>query len=107
MKEITSYCETTDNCQLASVKEGIGKPTQNKHLILNYFHEFDNTYTVVTCAATDYITGKKIGSESIKTYNDGVYVWTNEEVFLFNKYDLKLNDDFIQHILTKSVNRSQ
>lgn len=102
MKEITSYCETTDNGQLMSVKEGTGFPTPYKQTILNYFHSFDSDYTVVACAATDYITGIKIGSESVKTYNDGNYFWTNEEVHLFDKYDLKLNDDFIKHVLSKT-----
>ena len=29
------------------------------------------------------------------------YCWTSEEIYHFEKYDLKLNDDVIRYILSK------
>lgn len=102
MKEITSYRETSENVNGTSVKEGIHKPCSQKKMILAYFKKYSDEYTVVTRAAVDHLTGKNIASESARSYYDGVYAWTNEEVYLFEKYDLKLNGDFIDYVLNKT-----
>ena len=34
-------------------------------------------------------------------YSDGRYEWNSAEIMYFEKYDLKLNDDFIQHVLNQ------
>ena len=49
---------------------------------------------------TDYISGEKL-SDSVTRFNDGEYCWTSEEIYHFEKYDLKLNDDVIRYILSK------
>lgn len=102
MKEITNYRETSENSSEGSVKENINKPISGKAVILNYFRQCHENFTVVTCAAVDHITGKPLNGESIRTYDDGSYCWTNEEELLFEKYDLKLNDDFIAHVMSKT-----
>ena len=33
-------------------------------------------------------------------HSDGVYQWYEDEIYHFEKYNLKLNDDFIQHVLS-------
>lgn len=35
-------------------------------------------------------------------YSDGKYEWNSAEIMYFEKYNLKLNDDFIQHVLSNS-----
>lgn len=100
MKAITSYCEISQNANDKSVKAGINEPCVYKKDILKYFKNHDADIAVA-CTAVDHVTGKNIGSESILSYNDGVYYWTNEEIYLFEKYDLKLNNDFIFHVLRK------
>jgi len=44
--------------------------------------------------------GEKL-SDSVTCFNDGEYCWTSEEIYHFEKYDLKLNDDVIRYILSK------
>ena len=35
-------------------------------------------------------------------YCDGEYEWNSAEIMYFEKYNLKLNDEFIQHVLSNS-----
>lgn len=102
MKEITNYRELSESSSGDSVKENINKPISDKADILNYFRMYHDNFTAVTCAAVDHITGKPLNGVSIRTYDDGLYCWTNEEEYLFEKYNLKLNDDFIAHVLGKT-----
>ena len=34
-------------------------------------------------------------------YSDGEYTWYESEIYHFDKYNLKLNDDFIEYVLNK------
>jgi hypothetical protein len=103
MKDISTYREMTENPHDNSVKDFIGFHFDKKERILSYFNTYSTANAVITCMATDYITGEKL-SESVKCFDDGIYLWTNEEVHLFKKYDLKLNDDFIEYVLSKQNN---
>ena len=35
------------------------------------------------------------------SYSDGEYEWYDSEIYHFEKYNLKLNNDFIQHVLNR------
>ena len=46
----------------------------------------------------DKLTGEKVfGADNAHT--DGKYIWYETEIYHFNKYNIKLNDDFIEHVL--------
>ena len=100
MKEITSYIEMTQNKNDVSLKKFIGYHLDEKETILRYFKEHNSETAIITCASTDYISGEKL-SDSVTCFNDGEYCWTSEEIYHFEKYDLKLNDDFIRYVLSK------
>lgn len=100
LKEITSYIEMTQNKDDVSLKKFIGYRLNEKEAILKYFKEHDSETAIITCASTDYISGEKL-SNSVTCFDDGEYCWTSEEVYHFKKYDLKLNDDFVRHVLSK------
>ena len=68
-------------------------------LIYSFFKSHETECTAVTCQAINHITQQPIGNSSILSYDDGVYCWTNEEVYLFDK--LKLTDDFIKYVLNE------
>ena len=104
VKEITSYVEMTENPKDISLKNFIGFCSPVKNDILNYFKQNNVANAVVTCSATDYITGKTLNN-LIECFDDGFYSWTNEEIYHFEKYDLKLNDDFIEYIINKKKNK--
>lgn len=101
MKEITSYTEMTENPEDKSLKDFIDFLLPNKNDILNYFKKYNDIKSIITFTATDYITGEK-SDELIKCFDDGVYSWTNEEIYHFEKYNLKLNDDFVNHALSQA-----
>lgn len=98
MKRITKCKETTENPNDESVKFGIGYVCTEKNTVLKYLKKYSEDCVAIACVATDYVTGETL-NESILSYDDGVYCWTNEEIYLFEKYNLKLNDDFIEHVL--------
>lgn len=100
-KSICNYKEFDDKSNYPSVKTAIGSRNKNRDMILAYFKQFEPVVAVAR-PVTDYISDEK-QKESVLGYTDGVYWWTNEEVYHFEKYDLKLNDSFIRHILNHSL----
>ena len=101
MKGISSYYEMTDNTEFPYVKDGIGFVCPQKEKVMDFFNKNSTSDAILTCSASDYITGERF-KDSIKRYSDGNYYWTNEEVYHFKKYDLKLNDDFISYVLNQT-----
>lgn len=101
-KSICSYKEFDSQNDFPSVKTAIGIRNENSEIILKYLKQFEPV-VAVTRPVTDYISGEK-QKESVFGYTDGVYWWTNEEVYHFEKYGLKLNDSFIHHVLKHSLN---
>lgn len=71
----------------------------DKETVLRYLKSFHpNGYT--TAYLKDKITGVTV-SEGFAGYNDGEYEWYDYWIYHFEKYNLKLNDDFIEHVLSK------
>ena len=72
-----------------------------KAKILEYFqnHTSNAAYASSTIVDVTTHTDTKI-PEAL--YNDGEYRWSATLVYLFEKYNLKLNDEFIQHVLSNS-----
>lgn len=101
MKYAASYFEMTHEKGDMLVKDGIGKVCPDKDKIIGFFENHASEYTALTCSSSDYISGESL-DESVKCYSDGNYSWTNEEVYHFKKYDLKLNDDFIAYVLNQT-----
>lgn len=46
----------------------------------------------------DIFTGKRIPGEML-AYSDGKYYWGAEAIYYFEKYNLKLPDDFLSEII--------
>jgi hypothetical protein len=91
----------TQNKNDVSLKNFIGYHLNEKEAILKYFKEHGSETAIITCASTDYISGEKL-SDSVTCFDDGEYCWTSEEVYHFEKYNLKINDDFIQYVLNQT-----
>ena len=47
----------------------------------------------------DYVTGSQDNGETVQLFNYGQWFWTNEMIYHFEKYDLKLKTDFINSII--------
>ncbi len=100
MKCISNYREMTENEKDRPIRELIeyDYPDETKKLISEHFEQYHEVDVCLACFAVDRIKGENLKS-SILVYTDGVYRWTNEEIYHFEKYGLRLNDDFISYVL--------
>ncbi len=71
----------------------------HKDDILKYMKSFDKT-AFTSAPVVDAFTGEKF-EEANDARSDGVYTWYESQIYHFEKYNLKLNDDFIQHVLSR------
>ncbi len=75
-------------------------PIKGKIKILKYLKSFSSD-----CAAgmslVDEITGDSLNT-CVCGYEDCKYYWDDREIYHFEKYNLKLNDDFIEYVLNKN-----
>ena len=72
---------------------------ENKDIIIAYLTT--RTYAVYAASAPTYdIVAENYSDKYIRVgFFDGKYEWTSEEIMYFEKYNLKLNKDFIHYIL--------
>ena len=80
-----------------SIKEYIvDSVNYDKKKIVRYLQSFKHK---ASCPkqAIDCITGETI-SPSFLVYDDGDYCWADFLVYHIEKYNIKLNDDFIRHV---------
>ena len=67
----------------------------NKSQILSYLADGET----VACAsgyARDIFTGQNIGMFGDRTFSDGVWCWTTEDIYHFEKYDAALDPEFVK-----------
>ena len=55
--------------------------------------EWASTYKII-----DRVTGEKVFSVCHVGYYDGEFQWTSSETYHLEQYDLKLSDDFVDHV---------
>lgn len=102
MKFICEYQEWSRDHTLPSIKNHVSdKAIQNKSKVLKHL-KVGTIQFVATKVLKDHFTGEYINME-LCTRTDGVYVWTSEEAYYFEKYNLELNDDFIAHVLRQDA----
>lgn len=72
----------------------------NKSDVLSYMKRFPEC-AFTSSPVKDLFTGAIIyDADNART--DGVYQWYESEIYHFEKYNLKLNDDFLQYVLNRS-----
>ena len=52
----------------------------------------------------DVLTGEKIPGEWL-VYGDGIYSWESETIYYFDKYNMTLPDEFIEHVLKEKTKK--
>lgn len=83
-------------------KESIAEYTEfEKSALLQYMKSHE------PCAFTsqpveDVLSGK-IVLDADNARSDGLYRWYESEIYHLEKYNLRLNDDFIQHVLSQKI----
>ena len=99
MNAISNYKEINGYASSPSIRSGIGFENQNKSVVLEYMKK-NEAEAVQSRTMMDYISGTALNG-SVECFTDGKYFWTSEEIYHFEKYNLKLNDDFIQYVLNR------
>lgn len=70
------------------------KPLDNKTEILKYLKSVE-AFVATTYPYEDPVDGTILTYENA-SFADKGFIWSNVAVMLFEKYDVKLNDDFIK-----------
>ena len=97
---IGKYREIYNDNSLPSIKENIHIPLENKDRILRYMKRFKSTSSS-PAIVNDVITGERL-SIPLECSNDGVFAWRSDIVYYLEKYDLRLDPDFIQHVFEQT-----
>ena len=105
MKFIAEFFEFTDNPNHGSIHKNSSSEIAPdiKEKILSFFKANSTAKTsVLTCGAMDFIADTPLPQTSVIIFEKDSFAWTNEVIYHFEKYNLKLNDDFIQYVLSNS-----
>lgn len=70
-----------------------------KRVLVEYMKERKFLYGVSSARITDFVTGDKVNNICRVIYNDGCFEWTSEEAYLLEKYDLEIEESFIEHVV--------
>lgn len=83
-----------------SIKELIGEAQiKDKEKVLRHLKESDKI-SFASGKATDLVSGNEIDGE-LCCYSDGTYAWRSDTVYYFEKYNTKLPNEFIEHVLNQ------
>ncbi len=97
---LDTFCKPIENMTRKEKTENDFKSERSirdKKMIVSYLRE-GATIGAYAGIAKDVITGKAIPGEwTLKS--DGVYKWSTDTIFYVENYNLKLPDDFIEHVL--------
>lgn len=74
-------------------------PVQEKTQILNYLNKYKPS-AFTSEPVFDRITDEQV-YEADNGYTDGTYQWYESDIYHLKKYNLKLNDDFIEYVKLK------
>ena len=98
---IGKFREVYHDNTLPSITELISDtPIQNKNDVLKYLRKGK----ITSCSPArphDVITNEAINIP-LNCMTDGIYAWRSDVIYYFEKYNLKLDDDFIDYVLNKS-----
>ena len=95
------YKEIYNSDSLPCLRDDIGRPNEHKELILDYMKRIEST-SASPAKIRDVITGQEIDLP-LECKNDGVYGWRTDYMFYIEKYDLRIPDDFVKYVLSKTA----
>lgn len=76
------------------------EPIPEKEVILSYMRKFPPC-VFTSAPVTDRCTGEKVG-EADNGRSDGEFMWYESWIYYFEHYNLKLNEAFIYHVLSRT-----
>lgn len=93
------YQEIYNNSNYPSIKSDINKPTAYTKKIVDYMKKC-KVSSDSPSIVTDVFTGKPI-NVTLSCMNDGQYAWRSDLIYYIENYNLRLPDDFINHVLSQ------
>lgn len=98
MKQITECIELNEKkhalCLATNAKKEI---VANKSEIVNYLKSFNSD-----CVSAGRVFDSVIDEYTDITdeaFDDGEFCWSSTDIYYFDKYDIKLNSDFIKKVI--------
>ncbi len=76
-------------------------PTELKNKIICYITNPDYEFCACPSIAKDLLSGNEL-TGGIYGFTDGEFDWTNEIIYLFEHYDIKLYEKFINKVKNAS-----
>jgi hypothetical protein len=98
MKNIAYYKEFNKKYDRSLLDYLSETPMVDKEKILLYLKNGQD-FGVRCSSIYDYVKNEPTFKD-INLYTDGIYHWDDEKIYHFEKYNMKLEDDFIKHVLS-------
>lgn len=98
-REKPIVCNWESDNESAKDSCGYTYDEQTKKTILKYLRSHEPV-AFSTARVFDCMAEKETDVQDV-LYTDGEYEWYESEVYHFEHYDLRLNDDFIEYVLKK------
>ncbi len=97
MKFLNVYSEYIKNSSIGSIKENISiEADENKSKILKHLKN-GKTIAAIAGIPKDVFTGERINGKSV-LLTDGIYEWSSDIIYYYEKYNLKLPTEFLKSI---------
>ena len=81
-----------------NIKDAVSsRPPPNHEEILGYLRD-GNIVAQAPGLAVDVLDPEEPLGESIKLLSDGTWVWPNDLAYFFEKYNVRLPSDFVEHM---------
>lgn len=101
MKIIGRFKETYHDDRFPSILDYIRpEEPENKQIVLNYLKKGRVT-AVYPARLVDVVT-KETKNVSLRCLSDGKFCWRSDLIYFYEKYNIKLDADFISRVLSKS-----
>lgn len=99
MKFINDYKEFGGNNEKSVIDYKLNNEPPYKETVLKYLKSGKDDG--IRCSSLFDYFKNELTPEAVYHYTDGEYYWDSEEIYHFEKYNIKLNPAFIEHVLSK------
>ena len=100
MKRITKRCDSFGKIIKPLSKENLGN---EKNRVLEYMKQRKFVVEASTARVRDFVIDEINEKYCILKFSDGEYEWTSNDILYVEEYNMKLYDDFISKVISKTA----
>ena len=100
MKRITEQCDSFGKIQKPLSSANLGN---KKSTVLEYMKQRKFVVEASTARVRDFVIDEVNEKYCILKFSDGEYEWTSNDILYVEEYNIKLDDDFISKITSKTA----